>query len=129
MIIAQESNLIEKEIYVKPYLTYAQIQNIVDKVCVLDLWSQRQQTIDILLLHYATDLTDDEIEEFGHNELLQSGIIDEVKANIKNLHQVYEAIDYTESTRRSLNKIVQELPKIMEPLKKVMDNGNKSSKK
>lgn len=129
MIKVQEVNLIEKEITVNPYLTYAQIQNIVNAVCKFDVWAERQQNIDILLLHYVTDLTDEEIEEYGHEALLQSGIIDEVKANIKNLNQVYEAIEYTQSTQRALAQIIKEMPKMLDSLKKVMERGNKPSQK
>ena len=117
------------DVKLNPYLTYAQIQNIVNAVCKFDVWAERQQNIDILLLHYVTDLTDEEIEKYGHDYLIQSGIIDEIKANIKNLNQVYEAIEYTQSTQRALNQIVKELPKLFEPLKRVKDNGSKSSKK
>lgn len=113
------------DVKLNPYLTYAQIQNIVNAVCKFDVWAERQQNIDILLLHYVTDLTDEEIEKYGHDYLIQSGIIDEIKANIKNLNQVYEAIEYTQSTQRALNQIVKELPKIMEPLKKVTERVSK----
>lgn len=129
MINVKQNELIDKEIVVTPYLTYAQIQAIVNAVCKFDSWSERQQNIDILLLHFATDISDDDIENYGHDILLQSGVIDEVKSNIKNLKQVYEAVEYTQSTQRALNQIVKELPKLFEPLKRVKDNGNKSSKK
>lgn len=129
MIKIEEAKLIEKEIKVKSYLTYAQIQSIVNAVCKFDTWAERQQNIDVLILHFATDLTDDEIEQYGHDLLIQTGVIDEVKTNIKNLNQIYEAIEYTQSTQRALNQIVKELPKIMEPLRKVIEHGNKLSKK
>lgn len=119
----------EFDIFVKSYLTYAQIQNIVNAVCKFDIWAERQQNIDILILHYATNLTDEEIEKHSHDYFLQSGLIDEVKIHIKNLQQIYQAIDYTQSTQRALNQIVKELPKLFEPLKRVKDNGSKSSKK
>lgn len=130
MVKVHQNVFIEKEIIVSPYLSYAQIQSIVNAVCKFDTWSERQQNIDILLLHFATNLTDDEIEEYGHEQLLQSGVIEEVKQNIKNLKQVYEAIEYTQSIQRALNQIAKELPTIMEPLKRtMMERGNKSSKK
>lgn len=129
MINVEQTKIIVKDITVTPYLTYAQIQNIVNAVCHFDVWAERQQNIDILLLHYVTDLTDEEIEEYGHEALLQSGIIDEVKANIKNLNQVYEAIEYTQSTQRALAQIIKEMPKMLDPLKKVMERGNKPSQK
>ena len=119
----------EYDINVTPYLTYAQIQSIVNAVCKFDTWAERQQNIDVLILHFATDLTDDEIEQYGHDLLIQTGVIDEVKTNIKNLNQIYEAIEYTQSTQRALNQIVKELPKIMEPLRKVIEHGDKLSKK
>lgn len=116
------------DVKVNPYLTYAQIQNIVNAVCKFDAWAERQQNIDILLLHYATDITDNEIEEYGHNQFIQSGIIDEIKSNIKNLNQVYEAIEYTQSTQRTLAQILKELQKIVGPFRKGEVN-DKSSKK
>lgn len=126
MIKIEEVKLIEKEIKVKSYLTYAQIQSIVNAVCKFDTWAEREQNIDILLLHYATDLTDEEIEKYGHITLLQSGIIDEVKNNVKNFDKIYEAIAYTESISRSLASISKQLPDIVEKVKK---NVIKSSKK
>lgn len=112
---------------VTPYLTYAQIQMIVDAVCQFDVWADREQNIDILLLHHVTDITDEEIEKIGHVTFLQSGLMDEVKSCVKNLDMVYKAIEYTQSTSRALTKIVKEMPKFMKPLEKVMERG--SSKK
>jgi len=126
MIKIEEVKLIEKEIKVKSYLTYAQIQSIVNAVCKFDTWAEREQNIDILLLHYATDLTDEEIEKYGHIILLQSGVIDEVKESVKNFDKIYEAIAYTESISRSLASISKQLPDIVEKVKK---NVIKSSKK
>lgn len=126
MINLKKQKTIEKEIEVETYLTYAQIQNIVNAVCKFDTWAEREQNIDILLLHYATNLTDEEIEKYGHVILLQSGIIDEVKNNVKNFGKIYEAIAYTESISRSLASISKQLPDIVEKVKK---NVIKSSKK
>ena len=116
------------DVKVNPYLTYAQIQSIVNAVCKFDTWAERQQNIDVLILHFATDLTDDEIEQYGHDLLIQTGVIDEVKTNIKNLNQIYEAIEYTQSTQRALAQILKELPKIVDPFRKGETN-DKSSKK
>lgn len=126
MITLKNQKTIEKEIEVVPYLTYAQIQNIVNAVCKFDTWADREQNIDILLLHYATNLTDKEIEEHGHVALLQSGIIDEVRNNVKNFNKIYEAINYTESVGKSLSAISKQLPKLF---KEAMENASKSSKK
>ena len=126
MINLKKQKTIEKEIEVETYLTYAQIQNIVNAVCKFDTWAEREQNIDILLLHYATDLTDEEIEKYGHIILLQSGVIDKVKESVKNFDKIYEAIAYTESIGRSLASISKQLPDIVEKVKK---NVIKSSKK
>lgn len=126
MVNLQEVNLIEKEITVNPYLTYSQIQNIVNAVCQFDSWADREQNMDVLLLYYATNLSKEDIEEYGHEALLQSGIIDEVKANVKNFGQIREAIAYTQSVEKSLAAISKQLPKIVEDVKK---NGFKPSKK
>lgn len=127
MIKLQETSLIEKEIIVNPYLTYAQIQNIVNAVCNFDGWADREQNIDILLLYYATSLTKEEIEDYGHEALLQSGIIDEVKANVKNFCQIHEALAYTQSVEKSLASISKHLPEVIKDVMK--KNGVKSSKK
>lgn len=126
MVNLQEANLIEKEITVNPYLTYSQIQNIVNAVCQFDSWADREQNMDVLLLYYTTNLSKEDIEEYGHEALLQSGIIDEVRANVKNFGQIREAIAYTQSAEKSLAAISKQLPKIVEDVKK---NGLKPSKK
>ena len=126
MVNLQEVNLIEKEITVNPYLTYSQIQNIVNSVCQFDSWADREQNMDVLLLYYTTNLSKEDIEEYGHEALLQSGIIDEVRANVKNFGQIREAIAYTQSVEKSLAAISKQLPKIVEDVKK---NGLKPSKK
>lgn len=126
MVNLQEVNLIEKEITVNPYLTYSQIQNIVNAVCQFDSWADREQNMDVLLLYYTTNLSKEDIEEYGHEALLQSGIIDEVRANVKNFGQIREAIAYTQSAEKSLAAISKQLPKIVEDVKK---NGLKPSKK
>ena len=110
---------------VNPYLTYAQIQYIVNEVCKFDSWAERQQNIDLLLLHYVTDITDEEINEYGHELLLQSGLIDAVKKNVSNLKQIYKAIDYTQSTQRMFQQILKEMPKYINSIKEVGLNGIK----
>ena len=114
------------DVKVNPYLTYAQIQSIVNAVCQFNTWAERMQNIDILLLYYATNLNKEDIEEYGHDTLLQSGIIDEVKANVKNFSQICEALTYTQSIEKSLAVISKQLPEIIEDVRK---NGFKSSKK
>ena len=44
------------DVYVNPYLTYAQIQAIVNGVKGLDSWAEREQNIDMCVLAFATDI-------------------------------------------------------------------------
>lgn len=119
----------EFDVYVNPYLTYAQIQAIVNGVKSLDSWAEREQNIDMCVLAFATDIPTEKLEEFGHDALLQSGLINAVCGEIKNLFSVYEAIEYTESTKRALAQIIKALPKYQEQLDAVVKKYGKPSTK
>lgn len=108
------------DVRVNPYLTYAQIQAIVNGVKELDGWAEREQNIDMCVLAFATDIPTEKLEEIGHDVLLQSGLIHAVEGEIKNLFSVYEAIEYTESIKRALAQIVKALPKYQEQLDAVV---------
>ena len=119
----------EFDVYVNPYLTYAQIQAIVNGVKSLDSWAEREQNIDMCVLAFATDIPTEKLEEVGHDALLQSGLINAVCGEIKNLFSVYEAIEYTESTKRALAQIIKALPKYQEQLDAVVKKYGKPSTK
>ena len=119
----------EYDVYVNPYLTYAQIQAIVNGVKSLDSWAEREQNIDMCVLAFATDIPTEKLEEVGHDALLQSGLINAVCGEIKNLFSVYEAIEYTESTKRALTQIIKALPKYQEQLDAVVKKYGKPSTK
>lgn len=119
----------EYDVYVNPYLTYAQIQAIVNGVKGLDGWAEREQNIDMCVLAFATDIPTEKLEELGHDALLQSGLITEVKGEIQNLYRVREAIEYTESTKRALAQIIKALPKYQEQLDAVVKKYGNITKK
>ena len=119
----------EFDVHVNPYLTYAQIQAIVNGVEGLDSWAEREQNIDMCVLAFATDIPTEKLEELGHDVLLQSGLINVVCGEIKNLFSVYEAIEYTESTKRALAQIIKALPKYQEQLDAVVKKYGKPSTK
>ena len=119
----------EFDVYVNPYLTYAQIQAIVNGVKSLDSWAEREQNIDMCVLAFATDIPTEKLEELGHDALLQSGLINAVCGEIKNLFSVYEAIEYTESTKRALAQIIKAMPKYQEQLDAVVKKYGKPSTK
>lgn len=115
----------EFDVHVNPYLTYAQIQAIVNGVKGLDSWAEREQNIDMCVLAFATDIPTEKLEELGHDALLQSGLINAVCGEIKNLFSVYEAIEYTESTKRALAQIIKALPKYQEQFDAVVKKYGK----
>ena len=119
----------EFDVYVNPYLTYAQIQAIVNGVKSLDSWAEREQNIDMCVLAFATDIPTEKLEEFGHDVLLQSGLINAVCGEIKNLFSVYEAIEYTESTKRAVAQIIKAMPKYQEQIDAVVKKYGNLTKK
>lgn len=129
-IKAMDKVYLEKyDVYINPYLTYAQIQAIVNGVKGLDSWAERAQNIDMCVLAFATDIPTEKLEELGHDVLLQSGLINAVMFEIKNLHRVYGAIEYTESTKRALAQIIKALPKYQEQLDAVVKKYGNPTKK
>lgn len=98
-------HLKEFNIDVCPYLTYSQIQQIVNAVIKFDIWAERQQNIELLVLYHVTNIGQKNIEEIGHDTLLQSGFIDAVFSNVINIDKIYKAIEYTESTSRALSQM------------------------
>ena len=119
----------EYDVHVNPYLTSAQIQAIVNGVKGFDSWAEREQNIDMCVLAFATDIPTEKLEELGLDALLQSGLINAVCGEIKNLFSVYEAIEYTESTKRALAQIIKALPKYQEQIDAVVKKYGKPSTK
>lgn len=106
-------------ITVNPYLTYGQIQQIVNSIKADQSWAERRQKIETMVLYYATDITKEDLDSIDFVMLLESGLIDEVLSNIKNIDKIFEAIEYTESLQRALGAIAKDLPTIVESLQKV----------
>lgn len=117
------------DIYVEAYLTYDQIQKISESIATQEDWAVRQQTMDMLILYYATDISQEELEKVGHDDLLKSGVIDAVKNSIKNLNQVQEAIDYIQSPIKALKQFSDKLPELKKSLQEVINNGRTNNKR
>lgn len=124
----------EFDIDINEYLTYAQIQQIVNAVIKAskenDSWSERQTNIDMLVLFHATNIGVEKLEEIGHEALLTSGLINRVNCRVMNLQKVYEAIDFTESWKRALYKLTTQLPEMAksDAFKAALNKYGKSSK-
>lgn len=123
------------DININRYLTYAQIQQIVNAVEATsegdDSWSARQTNIDMLVLFHVTDIGKEKLEEIGHEALLACGLIDEVNNTVVNLCQIYEAIGFTESMARVGFKFISQLPKALsnEAISAVLNEYANASKK
>lgn len=111
------------DINVSPYLTYAEIQTIANKVKALDSWAEREETIDMYVLYFATDIGKVNIDNYNHDTWLKSGVIDAVKSYIKNLEQITEAIKYEESPMRILMQISKEMPEFSKKLDEVLKDA------
>lgn len=105
------------DINIRQYLTYAQIQQIVNAVEMAskedDSWSARQTNIDMLVLMHATDIGKEKLEEVGHEMFVMSGLMDCVRDNVVNIDEVYNALDYTESLTRAGYKLLKDASKVV----------------
>ena len=128
--IKRKTHYIEEfDINVNDYLTYAEIQVIVNGIIKFDTWSERQTNIDMLVLNFATDIGAEKLQEIGHEALLESGLIDEVNNHIVNYTQIYEGIRYTESIVKALNDIVKLFPQYQKQIEAVMKDASKHKKR
>lgn len=128
--IKRKTHYIEEfDINVNDYLTYAEIQVIVNSIIKFNTWSERQTNIDMLVLNFATDIGAENLQEIGHEALLESGLIDAVNNHIVNYTQIYEGIRYTESIVKALNDIVKLFPQYQKQIEAVMKDGSKRKKR
>lgn len=100
----------EFDVHVKRYLSLSQIQKIINEVLQVNNFEERESIVDYLILCYTTDIGQKKIDELGPDILLQSGLIDEVKLNIRNLSQLLDGITYHESTGKALREISKRIP-------------------
>ena len=98
------------DVRVTQYLALSQMQKIINEVLTVENFEERESIIDYLILCYCTDIGKEKIDELGPDILLKSGLIDEVKDNIKNYSKLLEGIVYHESTGKALREISKRLP-------------------
>lgn len=107
------------DIEVNPYLTLTQIQQIANAVTKFDVWAEREQNKNLLVLYHATNIGKDKIEELGYDLLHESGLIDAVIGIIKNYEDIDKALSYTESFQRMIVQISKELPELTKSFNKL----------
>ena len=109
-------------INIKSYLTYAQIQKIVETTIKYKTWAERQTNIDMMILCYTTDIGADKIQETGVEKFVISGLMDEVYNVVNNIYKIYDGIQYHESVAKALFELSEKLPEIKNTLQKELNN-------
>lgn len=108
-------------INIKSYLTYAQIQKIVETTIKYKTWAERQTNIDMMILCYTTDIGTDKIQEIGVEKFVISGLMDEVYNVVNNIYKIYDGIQYHESVAKALFELSEKLPEIKNTLQKELN--------
>lgn len=109
------------DVKVNQYLSLSEIQKIINEVLLVENFEERESIIDYLLLCYCTDINRDIIDELGADIFIKSGLMDQVKSNIKNLDKLFEGIAYHESTGKALRTIAKNIP---DDFNGILKNGN-----
>ena len=117
------------DVNVNPYLTYSQIQQIINAICKFETYSERKQSMDMLILYHATGIGKNRLENLGHDLLLQSGLIDSVMKEIKNLNEIHEGIKYTESVSHLIIQLSKRFPDVIKQIKEVAEEYGNTNKK
>lgn len=118
----------EYGVEVKPYLTYAEVQLIINGIKKFGTWSEREIHKDMMLMVYATDIEANVLEEIGHDKLLQSGLIDAVRYSVVNFEDIDRGVAYEESLAKTLTTLATKLPDIADKVKEVTKDGAPSKK-
>lgn len=111
------------DISVNRYLTYAQIQSIVNQARQFESWADRQQCIDMLVLAFATDISKKELDSHNHDYWLTIGLIPNIEQHIENYIQIEDALKYEESPVRILLQLAKEIPEFNKKVDAVMKSA------
>lgn len=109
------------DVKVNQYLSLSEIQKIINEVLLVENFEERESIIDYLILCYCTDINRETIDELGADAFIKSGLMDQVKNNIKNLDKLFEGITYHESTGKALRTIAKNIP---DDFNGILKNGN-----
>lgn len=107
-------NLENYGINVRQYLTYAQIQKIIETTMKYQTWAERESNINSMVLCYATDLTPEKIDEIGFDNLVTSGLVEDVIRHVSNYYDIIAGLNYHESVGKALTELSKNLPQIKE---------------
>lgn len=117
------------DLYVKKYLTLAEIQNIVDNIMQFDTWAEREKTKNLMIFIYATGIgqNEDKVNEIDYELYVENGVFTAVRHAVENTHLIESALRYSESTMRALYQIVDHLPELLQPIEKVVNERVKKA--
>ena len=120
---------IEKfDIYVKPRLSDAEIQQIANNVIKFKTWAERERTMNLMMFIYATEISDeDEINALDYDLMNECGVFNTVWNTIHNAYSVLDAIEFSESTLLALSQIAENLPEMLKPIGEVLKRHGKST--
>lgn len=122
---------IEKfDIYVKPRLSDAEIQQIANNVIKFKTWAEREKTMNLMMFIYATEISDeDEINALDYDLMNECGVFNTVWSTVHNAHSILDAIEFSESILLALSQIAENLPEMLKPIGEVLKRHGKSTEK
>lgn len=115
----QTSYIDDFDVNVKHYLTLGEIDEIAMEVAKLGTFLEREQMICYKVLCYCTDIGEDVIAELDPDEIIKSGLWDNVESEIYNFYAIHAAIKFYESPVRLLSDIAKMIPGLEESLKNI----------
>ena len=121
----------EFDIYVKPRLSDAEIQQICNNAIKFKTWAERERTINLMMFIYATEIADkpDEVNALDYDLMNECGVFNAIWGNVKNAYNVFEAIGFSESTLLALSQIAENLPEMLKPIGEVLKRHGKPAEK
>lgn len=119
----------EFDIYVKPRLSDAEIQQIANNVIKIKTWAERERTMNLMMFIYATEMADkpDEINALDYDLMNECGVFSAVWSTIHNAHSILDAIEFSESILLALSQIAENLPEMLKPIGEVLKRHGKST--
>ena len=118
----------EFDIYVKPRLSDAEIQQIANNVIKFKTWAEREKTMNLMMFIYATEISDeDEINALDYDLMNECGVFNAVWNTIHNAHSILDAIEFSESILLALSQIAENLPEMLKPIGEVLKRHGKST--
>lgn len=118
------------EVNVNPYLTFNQIDTIVNAILEEDNFLGRQMVKDMYIIKFATDIEmTEEVTSDEYDKYILSGLLDEIKPNIINLYLVDKLVNKADSieisVKKSLNSLETTIDNFLVGTEKILDKAQK----